>query len=51
MSKAINSNKTQQGNLSVKTRQDLIFNQVQTYTQESNIGKPFCKDTNGWILF
>ena len=44
MSKEINSNKEQQGNLPVKTRQDLMFNHVQTFTQKrALLGSHFVK--------
>ena len=34
MSKEINTNKGQQGNLTINTTQDLIFNHFQTFTQK-----------------
>ena len=44
MSKEINTNKEQQGNLTINTRQDLIFNHVQTFTQKrALLGSHFVK--------
>ena len=44
MSKEINTNKEKQGNLTINTRQDLIFNHVQTYSQKRTLlGSHFVK--------
>jgi hypothetical protein len=53
MSKEINSNKEQQGNLPIKTRQDLMFNHVQTFTQKrALLGSHFVKmQMVGYLLF
>ena len=44
MSKEINTNKEKQGNLTINTRQDLIFNHVQSFTQKrALLGSHFVK--------